>query len=269
MIFYFTGTGNSAWVATRLAESLPDERFSISELLHEKREQYAFPLKEEEKVIVVFPVHSWGPPSFVLSFIKQLSFTNYTSQPVYAVCTCGDDCGYTKQLFAAAVAKQGWYFRDCYSVTMPNNYILFPGFDVDTKEAEKEKLQNALPTVQLITGAIRTGTSADMYHQGTVPFLKSRVIHPLFNKYVVGKNSFYATGKCISCGLCKNVCPTGTISMQEGLPQWNDTCIQCLACIHRCPQRAIEYGKRTLRKGRYQHPDNKRILNITTKEYNS
>ncbi|MCC8155352.1 MAG: EFR1 family ferrodoxin [Tannerellaceae bacterium] len=91
-------------------------------------------------------------------------------------------------------------------------------------------------------------------HKGHFAWLKSRIIQPLFVRYALGKNSFYATDACTSCGLCRKICPTNTIHMEKGKPAWNDTCIQCVACIHRCPERAIEYGKVSLHKGRYYHP---------------
>lgn len=44
MIFYFSGTGNSLWVAKKLAE-LQDERIlSIAELMKEKRGSLSFTL---------------------------------------------------------------------------------------------------------------------------------------------------------------------------------------------------------------------------------
>jgi NAD-dependent dihydropyrimidine dehydrogenase PreA subunit len=41
----------------------------------------------------------------------------------------------------------------------------------------------------------------------------------------------------------------------KDLPVWGKECTQCLACIHRCPVQAIEYGKATIGKRRYVHPD--------------
>ena len=42
-----------------------------------------------------------------------------------------------------------------YSVIMPNNYILLPGFDVDSKEVERQKLEDAPAAVAAIAAAIR------------------------------------------------------------------------------------------------------------------
>ncbi|MDR1200893.1 MAG: 4Fe-4S binding protein [Tannerellaceae bacterium] len=39
-------------------------------------------------------------------------------------------------------------------------------------------------------------------------------------------------------------------------PTWQkDRCIQCLACLHRCPQKAIQHKKRTEKRDRYVNPN--------------
>jgi Fe-S-cluster-containing hydrogenase component 2 len=50
------------------------------------------------------------------------------------------------------------------------------------------------------------------------------------------------------------VCPVDNIRLEGGLPRWQGHCEQCLACIHHCPQRAIQYGHWTADKERYRHP---------------
>ena len=57
---------------------------------------------------------------------------------------------------------------------------------------------------------------------------------------------------CTRCGLCARVCPANNITLGcNELPKWHGNCTMCLSCIHRCPVRAIEYGKATRSKGRY------------------
>ena len=184
MIFYFTGTGNSRWVAEALGTAFDEPLVSIADALNEGKN--AYPLGEREKVFFVFPVHSWGPAVLVPRFISRLILSGYKGQEVYFVCTCGDDCGYTDRIMRSILARRGIAVTGGFSVQMPNNYVLMP---------------------------------------------------------------------CISCGICAKVCPTGTISLSgDGKPEWADSCVQCVACIHRCPVRAIEYGKISLKKGRYHHP---------------
>ena len=235
MIFYFTGTGNSRWVAEALGTAFDEPLVSIADALNEGKDENVYPLREREKVFFVFPVHSWGP--------------------VYFVCTCGDDCGYTDRIMRSTLARRGITLTGGFSIQMPNNYILMPGFDVDSKEVETEKLKKAPERVDEIVEAIRQKRNPSLYYAGSVPLLKSYMVYPLFTHFAIGGNRFYATDACISCGICAKVCPTGTISLSgDGKPEWADSCVQCVACIHRCPVRAIEYGKISLKKGRYHHP---------------
>jgi MinD superfamily P-loop ATPase len=66
---------------------------------------------------------------------------------------------------------------------------------------------------------------------------------------------FLADENCNNCGICEKVCPVNNIILVEGNPQWHHKCQQCLACINFCPENAIQYGKRTIGRGRYHHPD--------------
>lgn len=35
---------------------------------------------------------------------------------------------------------------------------------------------------------------------------------------------------------------------------WGKDCTGCLACINYCPQKSIQFGKSTIKKGRYVNP---------------
>ena len=131
MIFYFTGTGNSLWVAKALSEALGEQLVSIAEELHKEKDGWGYPVRPDEKILFVYPVHSWGPAVSVTRFISRLTLNGYTGQSVYSVSTCGDECGYTDRLIGKALEKRAISLTAAYSVIMPNNYILLPGFDVD------------------------------------------------------------------------------------------------------------------------------------------
>jgi ferredoxin len=254
MIIYFSGTGNSLWVAKELSKTFDEKLISIADELKNKKD-FSYKLQDEEKIFFVFPVHSWGPAVLVLEFIKKLTFENYYSQAVYLVCTCGDMCGDTDKIIEHALAKRNIRLTKSFSVQMPNNYILMKGFGIDSKEIEQEKLKKAPLLLNEIVENIKTHSSKELYTRGGVPFLKSRIVYPLFKNYAIGKNSFFATDACVSCGLCVEICPTNTIFMEDGKPKWRNNCVQCTACIHRCPSRAIEFGNITQNQGRYYNPN--------------
>lgn len=46
-------------------------------------------------------------------------------------------------------------------------------------------------------------------------------------------------------GLCKAL-SLSNIRLEDGSPVWGSDCTHCMACICRCPEQAIEYGKASL-----------------------
>lgn len=262
MIFYFSGTGNSRWVAEVLNGALAEPLIPVVEAFKQGKGDFTYSLNKEEKVIFVFPVHSWGPAVLMLRFIACLRLKNYNCQSVYFVCTCGDDCGRTDRIMRKALEARGIALTAGFSIQMPNTYVLLPGFDVDSDQLEAEKLGKAPSRIQQIITCIEQGKQSDLYYAGDFPSLKS-MVYPIFTHWIIGKTKFYASDSCVSCGKCADVCPTGTISLaDDGKPRWKDTCVQCMACYHRCPVHAIEYGKATVRKGHYHHPDLKGSINL-------
>lgn len=255
MIFHFSGTGNSLWVAGQLSEAFDEKLISISEELKKSSNDFNYQLRPEEKVFFVFPVHSWGPAVLISRFIKKMNLQHYAGQKVYVVCTCGDNCGNTDKIIRKRLKKKNITLSKVYSIQMPNNYILMKGFGIDSKELENIKLAVAPDLVKDIINNINSEGGKEIYERGKSPFVKSGIVYPLFARFALGRNSFYATDACTSCKLCVKICPTQTISMSDNRPVWNNTCVQCTACIHRCPVRAIEHGKITQDQGRYHHPD--------------
>lgn len=248
MIFYFSGTGNSAWVARRLADGLGEQAFSIAGA------EESPALQKGERVGFVFPVHAWGPPRLVLQFISRLQMERPSY--LYFVCTCGDDTGHTAQVFERAIRRKGWKCQAGYSVTMPNTYVSLPGFDVDSKEVAAQKVRRAVARVDFICEELsrRASTAPFDCHEGTLPFTKTYVLRPFFHAFLMSPKPFHATDDCIGCDRCAKACPVHNISMSDHRPCWGADCTHCLACYHACPKHAVRYGKMTDAKGQYGGP---------------
>ena len=253
MIFYFSGTGNSKWIAEQFARVLDDTLVFIPEAL--RHGQFEFSLDMDERIGFIFPIYSWGPPAIVLHFIQQLSLLGYQRQYMYFICSCGDDVGLTQQVFEKTVSMKGWSCNAGYSVIMPNSYVLLPGFDVDSQEVEARKLENAKRMVPELVSKIGQRKEEFSLIEGSVPFVKTRIIRPLFNRYQMSPKKFYATDACIGCKCCEKVCPIGNVSVNGKKPEWGMECTACLACYHVCPQQALQYGNRTKKKGQYYYID--------------
>jgi ferredoxin len=241
MIYYFSGTGNSKWVAEELARRTGDEVQSIAAL--QKDGSVSVYANCGSRIGVVFPIYAWGAPLIVERFCKSL--TMMEGVYAYAVCTCGDEAG-----LALKRLKKMLAFRAAWSVAMPNNYVI--GFDLDTPELEAKKVEAASLKLDGIAKSILAGESVYEVNEGSGARLKTGFIRPMFNTFARSTRSFSVDDNCNSCGLCERICPVDAIELQNGKPVWvKKHCTQCLGCINRCPQCAIQHGAGTAKRGRY------------------
>lgn len=94
MIFYFSGTGNTRWVAEQIAKGIGEALVSIPDMIREGRNE--FELREGERIGFCFPTHGWQVPRICRNFIRQLSLKNKTSTTFcWGLTTCGDNTGET------------------------------------------------------------------------------------------------------------------------------------------------------------------------------
>lgn len=240
MIFYFSGTGNSKWIAKKLAQQLEDEAINIAKIDN-------IPLIKENDILgIVFPVYAWSPPEIVIKFVKKLSAkASFT----FAVCTCGAQAGNSFKNLEKHI-----HVDSCYSITMPNNYIM--GSDVDSEDVIRHKISDAKLKINKIAVQVKKKEPVFDVNVGKLAVVKSSLVSVLFNKFARSTKPFMVTDKCIGCCKCADNCPSKTITMIDGKPKWGEQCYQCTACINMCPARAIEYGKSTENRGRYQFHEN-------------
>lgn len=253
MIYYFSGTGNSRFVATRLGELLGENVCSIN-----SPDSESMPMSGQS-VGFVFPVYSWGVPPNVLSFIGNMPVEFRTRLKesgisVWGVMTCGDEVALAPEMFADALRRNGIEAESIWSVIMPNNYVLLPGFDVDSKDVEKSKLDKAPSRVKEIANGILAHRRVWDVTRGSMPRLKTKLIYPLFKKWGIFPKKWHYTEACIGCGKCASSCPQRNIRMVARYPKWGPDCCSCLACYHSCPFHAVEYGSVTSGKGQYHFP---------------
>lgn len=248
MILFFSGTGNSEAVANELARLTGDE-IPVC-IMPEERIPESNPAG---RYIWVFPTYSWNVPPVVQHFIRKVSLPEGNRCKHYMVTVCGDDTGLTALSWRKLIREKGWKDSGAFSVQMPNNYIAFPGFDVDSPEVEKAKIDAMPARVACIADKILSGFSGEDTVRGTAAWFKTKVIYPLFKASCMSPGGFSVNpDKCIRCGKCQRNCPCSNIGADSrGLPVWDKNCAFCLRCYHICPTRAITHGIFSKNKGQY------------------
>lgn len=236
MIFYFSGTGNSKWVAEEIAKKIEDKAYNISKLSELSK------INEEKQIGFVFPIYAWGVPEAMEIFVQKLENVKTFT---FGICTCGADAG-----IALKKLSEIYHLDSSYSIIMPSNYII--GEDLEDEDIILKKIDNAKKEIEIISNEIMQRKKVYRVNEGKMPTFKSNVINKGFNKFVRNTKPFYVKKEyCNSCGLCAKICPASTITLVDGKPVWNEKCYQCLSCINKCPKSAIQYGKKTEKRRRY------------------
>ena len=247
MIICFSGTGNSLAAANKLAALARDKVFCLGEPLP------IFPaLQPDENVIWVMPCHSWGMPKWVKKLLRHINLPGAETCRHHLVMTCGDDIGLAHIQWRKSITRRGWKPIGTYSVTMPNTYVTLPGFDTDSATVTQQKLDRMPERISRIWHSIKCNARVDDVTRGSMPWLKTNIVYPLFMQFLTSPKPFHATDQCIGCGKCSRICPLSNIAMHNNKPQWSHNCTLCLGCYHACPTHAIAYGKATLSKGQKQ-----------------
>ena len=270
MIFYFSGTGNSKWAAKTLALETGDTLVSIPEVI---KSDCSFTLKKDEHIGFIFPIHGWRVPNIVKEFLTKLTIktqgedTSHVKHYCFCLVTAGDAIGKAMERFQqqlkSVTVNDALSLKAVCSLIMPESYVGLPGMDVDTKEKELEKKELASKQLKEFSNILKQHPHKDSNQiwgwnqliRGPIPSFFSGPVGGFFERFLITDKPFHVDSRrCVKCGICANVCPVSDIKGGLGFePEWlhNGKCLTCFSCYHHCPHHAIEFGKRTQKKGQY------------------
>ncbi len=241
-IYFFTGTGNSLWLAKELAAQLPE-----CELLAIKAGMDMTVPGGLERVGFVYPTYGWASPLIVADFFRHARFPEEGEAYYFAVTTCGGLALNAIPQANALLAERGVRLSYGASVTMFKNSVINYGMSNNAEEIAVKSAKRAAPVIRDVVNKRETKlkpVNQFLYrmHLGYMKDIPETAL------------SYEVSGDCTSCGLCASLCPVKNIAMENGKPVFGDKCERCVACLQHCPKRAINYMDKTQSRGRYAHP---------------
>lgn len=223
MVFYFTGTGNSLYVAKSLDENI----ISIPKIMNSPQRDFS-----DERIGIVSPIYGHEMPKMVKEFISQAKF--YTDY-LYVVLTYGARYANAVELAENELDKSNHNLKYIKTILMVDNFL--PVFDMN----EETKINK---NVEEHIAQIKSDIDVKKFFREIVTE-NDRQVH---NGYLASVNNlsetvwanFNVTEDCIGCGICTKVCPVGCIYLENQKAIYTDeNCQACFACIHSCPKFAI------------------------------
>ena len=245
MIFCFSGTGNSRYIARRIAEATQDITVDLN---HKIKERDYSPLQTGRDIIVVAPTYAWRIPHIVSEWLEKTELSG--AERVWFVMDCGSEIGNAAKYNRRLVAQKQLRYMGTAQIIMPENYIAM--FNAPQTAEAKKIVEKAEPDIVRTIEAIQAGQEFHAPRNNLYDQAMSGLVNPIFYRVIVKSAAFRAKDTCTTCGQCVKNCPLNNIKLgADGKPLWGGDCTHCMACICYCPAEAIEYGKKSIGKPRY------------------
>ena len=248
MILYFTGTGNSKFVAVCLAQALEDTVASMNAVMGRGE---ALSVYSEKPYVIVAPIHAWRYPAAVEQLLREADLQG--SREVYCIAAMGENSGNADKALSKLFGAKGMTFKGFCGVVMPNNYIA--GWDVDSPEEVRQMLTDGVTKTRQLAEKIKAGETLRKDDKTPMAGLMSGIVNYGFRNFMLKGQLFTVSDACVGCGVCMKACPVGNITVMDGKAVFGENCMGCYSCIHRCPARAINIKDKTENRGRYVCPE--------------
>jgi formate hydrogenlyase subunit 6/NADH:ubiquinone oxidoreductase subunit I/flavodoxin len=259
-LFYFSGTGNTRYIARQLCERLNYKGYdatpySIEGLSSSKVHEL---IDNSSIVGVGWPIYGSDIPLNMQRFIKNMPIVD--DKPLLSFCTQNHFSGDGAVVMRDVLESKGYVQKWAMQFNMPNN-LSFKGFPVKVTDNYEEHLNRYLmpnkEKIEVLTDKIVSGAKylkgATVLHtilaQSQRPFFRG------FSKNVA-KRWLGVNDKCIGCALCSDICPNNVIKIVDGKAKFTniDDCVLCFRCVNFCPRGAVTVLKSSP-KAHYKGPD--------------
>ncbi len=222
MVFYFTATGNSLYVAKQFSKC------PISIAQEMKKDELCY---EAESIGIVIPDFGGELPKIVRRFLQRATFqTEY----LYLVVTYGKNDSVVSEWAYYYGKSQHIHFDYINTILVVDNYL--PSFDMNEEVKLDKKIEQQLVKIKTDITSKKKYVKHPSQQQRDLYEMVSRSNERVLDGSEIVINS----EKCIGCGMCTLVCPIGNFFLKDGEAQrYDNHCEYCLACVHHCSNKAI------------------------------
>lgn len=249
MIYYFSGTGNSAavsvWAEQVAAKTGIRCQLNNIALIDRKNIQKPPP---GSLLGFISPTHGFNYPPIMIHFLfrfpvskgNKVFFMNTRAGmklwKIYLMGLSGMALYFSSVLFLL----KGYRIAGMRPVDLPSTWIsIHPGI---REKVYKSIILRRKKQCQKFFSKLFSG-KRDFRGIWSLPVdLFITPISVLY--YIIGRfglaKTYFASSKCTNCGLCESSCPVLAIKTIDSRRYWTYKCESCMKCMNQCPERAIE-----------------------------
>lgn len=231
---YFSGTGNSKFIAELFAKKMSCVAHSIEEKL-----DFSQLLAASDTIAFTYPVYGSCVPKimrdFVLAHVESLQ-----GKKLIIFCTQGMFSGDGSRVFTDLLASIDYTVLYAEHFNMPNNICNFFLFPMANDASVGRYLKGAEKKMNIVCKNLQKGVirKRGFFVGSRLLGLFLQRIYFRMGEPVMAKD-VRVTNACILCGKCVSACPTRNMELEGGHIVQKGSCTLCYRCVNLCPQKAI------------------------------
>ena len=249
LMLYFSGTGNSKYIAQRFCEKMNAVCHSIEETV-----DFSALITADNTIAFCYPIYGSCVPRIMREFVTQYRAL-LTDKRLIVFCTqmlfSGDGARALTDLLTEDAKERVLYAEH---FNMPNNLVNFALFRVKNGEENKSTLKKADQKIDRVCADLQKGKRVLRgFSAGSrlLGMTQSKAFPAMEDAY---RNDARTDADCISCGLCGEICPMHNLTLTDGKIEQSGNCTLCYRCVNACPKQAITVGMHAKPKKQYDGP---------------
>jgi len=233
LIVYFSGTGNSKYVAELFSSNMSAACHSIEEDV-----EFADLIAKSDTIAFCYPVYMSRVPRVMREFAAR-HMNALQGKKIIIFCTQLLLSGDGARAFAALFPKRHADVIYAAHFFMPNNVNNVAILPMPSEKTVKKCMEKAECKIRKVCADINRGK------------VKKRGFNPVGRLLGLPQGVFMSATErmanktirmdddCTKCGVCVKICPTSNLVLEDGKVTHNHTCTMCYRCINQCPEKAI------------------------------
>jgi len=230
---YFSGTGNTKFIAERFSSKMHAKLYSIEEHLN-----FSQLIKPEKQIALLFPIYISRCPRIFREFLLKHK-KDFEGKELISICTQMCFSGDGARSIFDYLDKIDYKIKYAEHINMPSNISNIKFLAPKNGKAILPKLKKACKKIDKICDNLHNGK---IVKRGFNPFSRALAatqapfVPKLDKKY---KNNVKTNSNCITCGLCAKICPMHNLSIENKKVVQHNNCTFCYRCVNNCPTKAI------------------------------
>lgn len=233
LMLYFSGTGNSKYIANLFSKKIGAKCYSIEEKIDFKKE-----IQKQDTIAFCYPIYASNVPRIMREFVTK-NIETLKNKKLIIFCTQLIFSGDGARIFTDLLPDGYGEVIYAEHFNMPNNICNSGIFPIKNGEKTKKYIKTAQKKINRICKDLEKGK------------IKKRGFNKVSN--IIGKSqsgywpkieeknksSVQVDNDCIKCGLCTKLCPMKNLNLTNNEIVQNNNCILCYRCVNACPKKAI------------------------------